>query len=662
MKKSPSFQPELLLPAGNPKAFHAALLGGANAVYVGLQQFNARNRATNFTPWQLAAMINLAHQKGVKIYVTLNTVIRNSEINQLIDTLYLLSQMKPDAVIVQDWGLVYLIRKYFPNLTIHASTQMANHNSVGANFSKKAGIERVVMARELTKNELKEIVNKSKVEIELFIHGALCYSFSGMCLFSSFVGGSSANRGQCTQPCRRNYKQNEKELYFFSLKDNQLIEHLPFLQELKIDSLKVEGRLKSADYVYQVAKAYRKALDHPELRVEAHQELSLDLGREKTDYFYGKNIKEAITQSASAGLFLGVVKTVSNGTVVFESNMELKNDSKLRFRNSSNDEQIQLSINRFNLTGNDYSFQAETNGIQAGDEVYLAAIPIQIPAKINTDGVKVYDRCPEGKLKNIKREMQLADNQKKQEVFLRIDQFSWISEINFDDFDGVIINLSHKEWGEFKLHQPLLQKNSSLIHFELPKFIPEADLEFYRQRLQQLTQAGFHNLFLSHLSQKELLPNGSTFSTNENVYLFNDAAIKMIKSEGVSHYIYPLENDIVNLSQGTDRGGIIPVYFYPHLFYSRMPVIAEKEEIFTDINGEKFRKLIRDGMTIIVPDQPVSITQFKSKLDRYGFHRYLIDLSTMQPETGLPFKLKKKLLYSDKISNTSLFNFKRELK
>lgn len=662
MNKSQSFKPELLLPAGNPKAFHAALQGGADAIYLGLQQFNARNRATNFTAWEVAAAIQLAHQKGAKVYVTLNTVVRNTEIDVLIDTLFLLSQLKPDAVIVQDWGIVYLIRKFFPQLTIHASTQMANHNSLGTAYSKKAGIERVVMARELTKTELSEIARKSEVEIELFIHGALCYSFSGMCLFSSFLGGASANRGQCAQPCRRNYTQNEEELYFFSLKDNQLIENLPFLKELKIDSLKVEGRLKSADYVSQVAAAYRKAIDHPELSEDAQKELSRDLGREKTDYFYGKQVKEAVTQAANNGLFLGKVKAVANGTVVFESNEILKNDSKLRVRNSSNDEQIQVSVNRFKINGSEYSFATETKEINVGDEVYLAGIPVQLPSKLNTDGIKIYNRCPEAKKQTIKRDIQFKSGNSEQEFFLRIDQLSWLPFVPFENFDSIIINLSRKEWSDIDFSLPVLQNNSTKIHFELPKFIADGDIEFYRNQLSKLAEHGYQSFFISHLSQKEIIPKGCRFTTNENVYLFNDAAVKMVKAEGASNYIYPLENDIVNLSRGADRAGILPVYFYPHLFYSRMPVTVEKDEIFEDRNGEKFRKLVRDGMTIIVPENPVSFTQFKSKLDRYGFSRYLIDLSTIVPTDGLAFKLKKKLLYNDKMANTNLFNFKRELK
>lgn len=663
MDKSTTLKPELLLPAGNPKAFYAAMKGGANAVYLGLQQFNARKRAGNFTAWELAAAIKMAHQQGVKVYVTLNTVIRNNELNQLIDTLYLLDQLKPDAIIVQDWGIVYLIQQYFPGLTLHASTQMVNHNSLGAAFAHKTGFKRIVLARELTKNELKDIALKSNIELEVFIHGALCYSFSGMCLFSSFLGGASANRGQCAQPCRRNYSQNNDDQYYFSLKDNQLIEHLPFLKELKISSLKVEGRLKATDYVFQVAKSYRKALDHPEQGQEAQEELLMDLGREKTDYFYGKELKNAITHKAINGLFLGTVNEVKDNRVYFTSKEQLKNDCKLRFRNAPQDSQIQLTINRIVKEDNLYSFKYSENEISIGDEVYLVGIPIQLPTKLNTDGIKVFSKCPDKKKQTILNRLQFKISPNKPgEIYLRIDDANWLPCIPFDQADSIIINLSRKDWSTLDLNQQKLQQNKSKILIELPKFIAEGDIDFYRQHLLQCATMGFQSFVLSHLSQKEILPADCKYICNENVYIFNDAAARFVSSQGASSYIYPIENDIVNYSRTSNRDGIIPMYFYPQLFYSRMPVLLDKTNTFDDRNGEQFRKLVRDGITIVVPENPVSFTQFKSKLDRYGYYRYLIDLSSITPAEGLAARLIKKLKYSDKIGNTQLFNFKRELK
>ncbi len=663
MNKNNTFSPELLLPVGNAESFHAAIKGGADAIYLGLRDFNARGRATNFTPWQLASIVKQAHEKKVKVYVTLNVVIKNAEIKPLINTLFVLTQIKPDAVIIQDWGVYYLIKKIFPKLTVHASTQMANHNSAGVSFSAKKNIERVVLARELTRNELEIIAETKQTELELFVHGALCYSFSGMCLFSSYMGGLGANRGMCTQPCRRIYKQNKTENYLFSLKDNQLIEHLPFLQKLKIDSLKVEGRLKPAEYVHKVAQAYKKAIENPHNISTAYKELKLDLGRDKTDYFFGNGVANAITQSANTGLYLGEVVSIENNTIVFTGNIDPEPNSRLRFRNKETDSQSMLKIAEFEKHEGRYSFTAPKNEIRIGDEVYLAGLKMKLPPKIKTDGIKINDRCPAPLIQKALSTIGFKNEKTgKIKIFLRIDSLDWLRKIRFDDFHAVIINLTQSDLEKFNPRLPFLQKFKKNIWIELPKFIAEKNTSFYTSQLKRIQNAGFNNFSLSHLSQKELLPHNATFMTNENVYLFNDAAIKFIRSEGSSEYILPFENDIENLAKGSDKAGIIPVYFYPQLFYSRMPVKANPNNIFADKTGENFIKTVRDGITIILPENPVSLTQYKNKLEKFGFSKYFIDLSHTTPSKNTPGTIKKRLLKSEQIQPSSNFNFKREMK
>ena len=663
MRQNKPFRPELLLPVGNTEAYHAAIDGGANAIYLGLRNFNARGRANNFTPWQVAAIVKECRQKGVKIYITLNTVIRNNELNALIDTLFVLSQIKPDAIIIQDWGVYYIAKKFFPQLTLHASTQMANHNSAGVNYSAKMGINRVVLARELTQSELISIAKNPAAELELFIHGALCYSFSGMCLFSSYLGGASANRGMCAQPCRRIYIQQKTENYLFSLKDNQLIDHLPFLEQLRIASLKIEGRLKSAEYVYQVAKAYRKAIDHPQKREEAKQELEFDFGREKTDYFLGKEIGNAITQSANTGLLIGEIIQLENNQVCFTSTVQLNSNSRLRFRCKTNDRQTDLKIADLKKTDNKWYFHHSKSDIAINDEVYLIGQSMKFPANIKTDGIKINDRCPELKIRTIKSTL-TGKSQKntRTSVYVRIDHPDWLKALRINDYDGIILNYTQIELEKFDPRVPFIQQNKKKIWMELPKFIAEGNQSFYRTQLQRLERLGLNSFSISHLSQKELLPANALFMANENVYTFNDAAIKLIKDEGASTFIYPFENDIVNLSKGSFRNGITALFYYPNLFYSRMPIKAEKESVFKDKNGQQFRKTVRDGVTIVLPEKPVSLTQYKQKLDRYGFNNYLIDLSFTQPSATTATEIRKKLLSSEPIESGNIFNFKRELK
>ncbi len=254
-------KPELLLPAGNIESFYAALEGGADAIYLGLKQFNARGRAKNFTNTQLPPILKEAKKHNVQVYITLNTVVKNQEIPELMDYLHFLSIAGVDGIIIQDWGVYYIAKRFFPKLKLHASTQLGIHNSVGTNFSESRGFQRVVLARELILTELQLICKKSRIETEVFVHGSLCYSFSGMCLYSSYAGGRGANRGICTQNCRRVYSTQKKEQYLFNLKDNQAIDYLEELTKIGVSSLKIEGRMKSGEYTYRVAKAYRLTLD-----------------------------------------------------------------------------------------------------------------------------------------------------------------------------------------------------------------------------------------------------------------------------------------------------------------------------------------------------------------------------------------------------------------
>ncbi|MCQ2914436.1 MAG: U32 family peptidase [Alphaproteobacteria bacterium] len=248
---------ELLAPAGDIDAGFCALQYGADAVYLGMTQFSARAEATNFTPQNLSRFVNYAHSLKKRVLVTVNTVFFNNQIESLICVLDTLNSAKVDGVIVQDLGTVYLIQKYFPNLRIHASTQMAVHNAEGAKYLRDMGVKRVVLARELSLEEIKQITQIDGIETEVFIHGALCYSYSGICLFSAFHADRSANRGRCVYPCREKFDGS----HIFSMKDLAQKENVLLLKDIGVDALKIEGRKKSALYVGAVVDYYRSLLD-----------------------------------------------------------------------------------------------------------------------------------------------------------------------------------------------------------------------------------------------------------------------------------------------------------------------------------------------------------------------------------------------------------------
>lgn len=264
---------ELLAPAGNVENFFAALEAGADAVYVGAPGFNARNLARDLRIEEIGAMIAYCHDRGKKIYIAANSLILEKELPDVIDTLGMLEHLQPDALIVQDLGLINIIRRFFPRLKIHASTLMTAHNLQGVELFSRLGCERVVLARELTLAEIQTISARTEVELEVFVHGAMCFSYSGLCLFSSYLGGKSGLRGRCVQPCRRSYSTSSgggrgpkrevkgKGNYLFSMNDLDGLEVLRDLREAGVASFKIEGRLRSARYVSKVVEAYRLVLD-----------------------------------------------------------------------------------------------------------------------------------------------------------------------------------------------------------------------------------------------------------------------------------------------------------------------------------------------------------------------------------------------------------------
>ncbi len=253
---------EILAPAGSFDSLKAAVCAGADAVYIGGSKFGARAYANNLAEEDMLEAIDYVHLHGRKIYMTVNTLLKDDEINQLYD--YLLPYYKRglDAVIVQDVGVFQFVKRHFPNLPIHVSTQMTVTNAISADFFKNLGAERVVPARELSLEEVRKMKKVTGMEIECFVHGAICYCYSGQCLLSSMIGGRSGNRGQCAQPCRLPYsvgKDQPKDL--LSLKDMCTIEMIPELIEAGIDSFKIEGRMKQPEYVYTVVSMYRKYVD-----------------------------------------------------------------------------------------------------------------------------------------------------------------------------------------------------------------------------------------------------------------------------------------------------------------------------------------------------------------------------------------------------------------
>ncbi|MBI5483488.1 MAG: U32 family peptidase, partial [Deltaproteobacteria bacterium] len=291
-----------------------------------------------FTLKQMERMLAYAHAHDRRIYITLNTLVKEKELPQLVDTLSALAGMRVDGVILQDLAVARLIRNHFPSIPLHASTQMTIHNTPGVRMLERLGFQRAVLARELAVDEIAAIAGSTPVEIECFVHGALCFSISGQCFFSSLLGGHSGNRGRCAQPCRRLYNHRGKEGHYFSTSDLSAIDLLPDLIKAGVKSLKIEGRMKSAEYVASVVEAYRIVLDAP----EGSQKQSLSSAKEILKYSFGRTPTKGFLasqqpddianpwQKGGTGRYIGQIRSIKGKRLVFETRDALHVGDRLR--------------------------------------------------------------------------------------------------------------------------------------------------------------------------------------------------------------------------------------------------------------------------------------------------------------------------------------------
>ena len=313
---------ELLAPAGDIEAGYAALYYGADAVYLGLAKFSARANATNFNEAELDEFTAYAHSLQRKVYVALNTVLQEHELDELLENLDICTRCHVDGLIIQDLGVARVMVKKYPWFEMHASTQMAVHNKEGALFLQQQGFKRVVLARELTLAEIKEIASIPNLETEAFIHGALCYSYSGLCLFSSLEYGRSANRGKCLYPCRACLQKGDKKGHFFSMKDMALQEDI---LNMPVDSLKIEGRKKKALYVAAVTDYYRQILDGKGAEKQKEENIKQIFSRPWCKFHFKGKDKEIVDRDfvGHRGLFIGIVENIEHGKLRFCTNHRL---------------------------------------------------------------------------------------------------------------------------------------------------------------------------------------------------------------------------------------------------------------------------------------------------------------------------------------------------
>ena len=350
--------PELLAPVGSMEHLKVAINAGASSVYLSGKNYGARKFAENFTLDEIGEAVNIAHMHNVKVYITVNTLIKEDELESVVDYLSKLYAIGVDAVLVQDLGLIELINEYLPNLKIHASTQLTCENQLKLNYLESKGVKRVVLPREMRKDEIKSL--NTNMELEIFAHGALCYSYSGQCLMSSFKGGRSGNRGTCAQPCRQKYKIEgiKKQDYYLSPCDLSLFDQLKEISELNINCIKIEGRMRSKEYLAVVVSNYRKALNKMKSGKELEsEEINLVFNRGFSQGQFNNSSKRSM-RAGHIGLKIGKVISSSKNQIAIRLNDSIqsipeKGDGLLIIKNN-NDYGLEISQNPIITTLNHF--------------------------------------------------------------------------------------------------------------------------------------------------------------------------------------------------------------------------------------------------------------------------------------------------------------------
>lgn len=598
---------ELLAPAGSLEIFKGVIESGADAVYVGGSMFGARAYANNFTEEELLEAIDFAHLRGVKVYLTVNTLIKNSEFSKLYDYLLVYYKRGLDAVIVQDLGVVKAIHEYFPSMEIHTSTQMTVTGADGVRFLSQFGVTRVVMAREVSLAEMKRIHEETGMELEAFVHGALCYSYSGQCLFSSILGGRSGNRGRCAQPCRLPYTvEGKKDEYILSLKDMCGIKALDKLHDAGVYSLKIEGRMKQLEYACGVVKYYRSYIDSKKPVSDA------DYGRIKalgnrcgfTDrYYFDHNGSDMVTYvkpnfvsnaaeplpekrklSIEGELVLREGEpgslTVKRGDVTYKASIEPVSAALKAPLDKK------AAIDRINKTG-DTDFEFSHIKAQIGENVF---VPNGALNKLRRDAIsglcdkllKKYYRN-DARYADMSRLTALPEHVVKSDAAHdeAINDYTTICScmtraqldtlIGYECFDVFYLDFDMYDRKtliqQFADDVKSLTKRNTKVYLMLPTILRADSSDYFVSIAKELDKVSFEGFVVKNYEELYLTENlftGKKVILDHNMYTFNDVSKSAFFEHGVSGDTVPLELNSREIMHRNNIGSQMIVYgYYP---------------------------------------------------------------------------------------------------
>lgn len=598
---------ELLAPAGNLEIFKGVIESGADAVYVGGSMFGARAYANNFTEEELLEAIDFAHLRGVKVYLTVNTLIKNSEFSKLYDYLLVYYKRGLDAVIVQDIGVVKAIHEYFPSMEIHTSTQMTVTGADGVRFLSQFGVTRVVMAREVSLAEMKRIHEETGMELEAFVHGALCYSYSGQCLFSSILGGRSGNRGRCAQPCRLPYTvEGKKDEYILSLKDMCGIKALDKLHDAGVYSLKIEGRMKQLEYACGVVKYYRSYIDSKKPVSDADYDRIKALGNRCgfTDrYYFDHNGSDMVTYvkpnfvsnaaepspekrklSIEGELVLREGEpgslTVKRGDVTYKALIEPVSAALKAPLDKK------AAIDRINKTG-DTDFEFSYIKAQIGENVF---VPNGALNKLRRDAISgLCDKLLEKYYRNDARYIDMSRLTALPEHVVKsdaahdeaINDYTTICScmtraqldtlIGYECFD--VFYLDFDMYDRKTLIQLFaddvksLTKRNKKVYLMLPTIFRADSSDYFVSIAKELDKVSFEGFVVKNYEELYLTENlftGKKVILDHNMYTFNDVSKSAFFEHGVSGDTVPLELNSREIMHRNNIGSQMIVYgYYP---------------------------------------------------------------------------------------------------
>jgi len=696
-------KPEILAPAGNPATFAAAVDAGADSVYLGLKDFSARAFAANFSLPDLARLVPLAHERGVKVYIAFNSLLKQEDLAAAARLLDALVQIKPDALILQDLGLLHLIKTHFPMFELHASTLMGGYSLPGLRVLEKLGFDRVVLARELTLKEIKNLTRNTNLGVELFVHGALCFSFSGLCLMSSFLGGKGSLRGACTQPCRRRYTSGRKSAYFFSPTDLDASELLGSIKELNLAALKIEGRMKGAHYVGNIVKAYRLLVDSSkedwdQALAEARELIDDSLGREGSKgFFVSPHPTDALApyHSATSGRFLGrIEETVREGGRI-ELKADVKSGDRLRAQFKRNGERQAFTLKEitrdgsrlkkavqgkkvilnspFTLTGGDLIFKVDTAG---GEKEALKSPLIKDFKETPAPNIKPSRKLPPvlDDLKARYRRVSGSANRTKPEIWYRLSRTEEILNLEELKPDRIILPLTRPNLKRINQIKRRHDRVLNRLIWALPPLLFGSELDDLNQDLKNLRQVNLAGFMISNLSHIDILNQSSVKRPGRRLSIYADyrlnclnteaeAQLKSLRLDGVT---LSIENDEKNLRQILSQTGpitrLLYIYGRPSLFTSRFVPPGLKDNLpVMSPRKERFRLRLDRSAFQVFAEQPVFLAPLLKIKPLAGVKAFIIDLEFDPHPRKRAREVREALKRNRPLKGSSSFNLKRGL-